>query len=124
MHKLISCVFVLLLFVSPAWASHIFSVPDRQPEGTPWPLLPNTPGQEVKVYATGGEQVAGLNFTVSVGDGGVDAGGVDVGPKITAISLVGSGMVFPTGSHANTLTSSTNVPGSGTIINAPLVIVG
>lgn len=61
-------------------------------------LLANTPGQQVQIQVSGGEQVSGLNLYVQVGDGGpelVDFGlppGVD-GPAITAVDLT-TGTIF------------------------------
>jgi hypothetical protein len=61
-------------------------------------LLANTPGQQVQIVVSGGEQVSGVNLHVQVGDGGpelVDFGlppGVD-GPAITAVDLT-TGTIF------------------------------
>ena len=56
-------------------------------------LLPNTPNQTFPIYVTGGGPVQGLNFYIQVGDGGVPAGGTDVGPVITSVDILG-GTIF------------------------------
>lgn len=61
-------------------------------------LAANTPGQQVQIMVSGGEQVSGLNLQVQVGDGGPEladfglAPGVD-GPAITAVDLT-TGTIF------------------------------
>jgi hypothetical protein len=106
--RLISCsVVTLLLLASPVWGAYIYSAPSGQPVGTPWSLQPSKSGQQVMVYVSGGESVAGFTFDVSIGDGGVAVGGSDVGPRITNIDLKGAGMVFAGGDQ-----STPNIPGS------------
>jgi hypothetical protein len=56
-------------------------------------LLPNTPGQQVQVFATGSEAVSGIDFFVQIGDGGTTVGGDDTGPTITNLDLV-TGTIF------------------------------
>ena len=51
-------------------------------------LLPDTAGQQIEIFVTGDEQVQGLNFYIQVGDGGVPAGGSDVGPTIQDVDIL------------------------------------
>lgn len=51
-------------------------------------LLPDTPNQEIQIFATGGEQVSALEFNIQIGDGGADVGGVDTLPVITNVDLI------------------------------------
>ena len=59
-------------------------------------LQPNEAGQRVALpdVVGLGEQVAGVNFSIQVADGGPEAGGSIVGPKITAVDIVGAGTIF------------------------------
>jgi hypothetical protein len=56
-------------------------------------LLPNLPGQQVQIFASGGEAVSGIDFFVQVGDGGATVGGDDTRPTITSLDLV-TGTIF------------------------------
>lgn len=56
-------------------------------------LEPNTPGQTISLYVTGGWPVQGLNFNLQIADGGPAAGGVISGPAITAVDLL-TGTIF------------------------------
>ncbi len=49
-------------------------------------LLPNTPGQRIAIYVTGGELVNGMSLSVSVNNGGAEYGGKP-GPLITGIDV-------------------------------------
>jgi MYXO-CTERM domain-containing protein len=64
----------------------------------PRQLLPDTPGQQIEIYVTGGAPVEGLNFNVQVADGFPDSGpgfpGLIDGPNITAVNITGPGTVF------------------------------
>jgi len=51
-------------------------------------LEPDTPGQMIPIYVTGGWPVQGLNFDIQVADGGPAAGGAISGPAITAVDLL------------------------------------
>ena len=123
MKRLISfSVVLLLLSASPVWAAYIYSAPSGHKVGTPWSLQPNTPGQQVMVYVTDGDAVAGFTFDVSIGDGGngVVPPGVDVGPRITDIVLNGTGMVFAGGNQ-----STPYIPGSdGMYANTNVILPG
>ncbi len=55
-------------------------------------VLPNTPGQSIEIFVTGGDDVQGLNFYVQVGDGGPAVGGTP-GPVIEAADIV-TGTIF------------------------------
>jgi VCBS repeat-containing protein len=71
-------------------------------------LLPNTPGQQIQIYVTGGDEVQGLNFNVQVEDGGpelADYGGTIDGPALTTID-VESGTIF----EGNTLGATNPEP--------------
>jgi len=58
-------------------------------------LLPNTPGQQIEIWVSGGQLVQGLDFLVQVADGGPEAAtagfadppGID-GPHVTDLDLV------------------------------------
>jgi hypothetical protein len=58
-------------------------------------LAPNLGSQFITIFASGGEQVAGIDFFIQMGDGGAVAGGDDVGPTITGVDFGGGG-VFAT----------------------------
>ncbi|MCI0541242.1 MAG: hypothetical protein L0Z50_39070 [Verrucomicrobiales bacterium] len=92
----------------------------------PRQLLPETPGQQISIYVTGGAAVQGVNFNVQVADGFPDGGGIINGPNITGVDITGAGTVFSgnnTGMTINrsddqvwsvfTTTSSGTVPASG-----------
>ncbi len=51
-------------------------------------LAPNTPGQQILIRVTGGEQVQGLDFNVLVADGGSQLGGNIEGPAITKTDII------------------------------------
>jgi hypothetical protein len=109
----------LALSASPTWAAFIYSAPPGTPAGTAWSLLPNKAGQQVNVYTTGGEPVAGFNFYATIGDGGADLGGIDVGPTITDVVLHGVGMTFPSGEQTDIETSS-----SGMYVGTSIALTG
>lgn len=46
------------------------------------------PGQVISVNVSGTEQVAGLNFYLQLGDGGVFVGGSETAPVITGVDLI------------------------------------
>lgn len=56
-------------------------------------LLPDTRNQLIHINVSGGDSVEGLNFFAQVADGGPALGGIDVGPKITAVNLI-TGTIF------------------------------
>ena len=51
-------------------------------------LLPDTPGQTIELFVTGGDPVQGLNLFVQVADGYPTGGGVIDGPNITGVDIV------------------------------------
>jgi hypothetical protein len=65
-------------------------------EGTDGPRIavgshvvqPNTPGQTIPIYVSGGWPVQGLNFNIQVADGGPSAGGVLSAPVITDVDIL------------------------------------
>jgi hypothetical protein len=61
-------------------------------------LAADTAGQTRQFFVTGAEQVGGLEFDIQVGDGGSAFGGVDTGPRITAIDLK-TGTIFGASSN-------------------------
>jgi len=64
-------------------------------------LLPNTPGQVIPIYASGGAEVQGLVLNVQIADGSPDVPGSGVdGPNIAGVDLTGADTVF--GSVSNT----------------------
>jgi len=64
------------------------------------------PGQQIELFATGTEQVAGLEFDIQLGDGGSDLGGSDIPgvtvPQITDIDLI-TGTIFELGTNPSQL---------------------
>jgi hypothetical protein len=56
-------------------------------------LLPDTPGQTIELFVTGGDLVQGLNLYVQVADGYPTGGGVIDGPNITGVDVV-TGTIF------------------------------
>jgi len=69
-----------------------------------WTLAPNTPGQQIPIVASGGEQVQGVVLNVQVADGFPDVSGSSInGPDITAVDMIGAGTLF--GSVGNTGTN-------------------
>jgi hypothetical protein len=118
----------LLTVAGPSLAAPIITVGSHD-------LLPNTPGQMVQIYVSGGDAVEGLNLYAQVGDGGPAEGGTIVGPSITADIL--SGTIFAannsgadsTGSSAqlavsNTLTASDTVDADGLLATLTLDTTG
>jgi len=64
-------------------------------------LLPNTPGQVIPIYVSGGSSVQGTVFNVQIDDGFPDVpGSATDGPNIANVDLVEAGTVFD--SSANT----------------------
>jgi hypothetical protein len=63
-------------------------------------LLPNTAGQpiDINITALGGEQMQGVNFRAQLGDGGPNAGGVDITPAMFG-DLIGPGTIFETNNN-------------------------
>ncbi len=56
-------------------------------------LLPNTPGQTIGIFVSGGRLVEGVNFNIQVADGGPELGGSQDGPAITGVDLI-NGTIF------------------------------
>ncbi len=55
-----------------------------------WILDPNTAGQEIELYVTGGDAVDGVDFFLQVADGGPEAPGGSIdGPAITDVDILG-----------------------------------
>lgn len=57
-------------------------------------LLPNQANQTVDVYVSGGDLVRGVDIEAFVADGGPDANGKILAPKISSINLFAAGSVF------------------------------
>lgn len=57
------------------------------------PLLPNSPGQSVQIFVSGGNLVEGVNLNVQLADGGPGVGGLEEAPRITSVDLL-SGTIF------------------------------
>lgn len=68
-------------------------------------MLANTPGQVYSIVIHGGDPVSGLDLKVQVADGGPAAGGIVVGPRITAVHLV-NGTIF----EGNATAQQTDLP--------------
>jgi hypothetical protein len=67
-------------------------------------LQPNTAGQVVEIRVTGTEQVNGVNFYAQIADAGPEplvAGSAGDEPDITAVDLVGGGLLFAGGSQSD-----------------------
>jgi hypothetical protein len=98
-------------------------------------LLPNLPGQQVQIFATGGEAVSGIDFFVQIGDGGPTVGGDDTGPTITSLDLV-NGTIFAANNSgvftdpapliwgAATTTTSETVPVNGLLATLTIDTTG
>ena len=56
-------------------------------------LLPNKANQKIQIFVSGGEAVQGMNFEVQIADGGPQAGGTRLGPKITHVDIL-TGTIF------------------------------
>ena len=56
-------------------------------------LSPDTPGQEIEIHVSGGDQIAGINFFLQVADGGPVEGGSISGPVITNVDIL-TGTIF------------------------------
>jgi hypothetical protein len=80
---------------APALLGQIIVVNDSDGDGVsdgPRELLPDTAGQKVRLYVTGGAAVQGLNFNVQVADGFPDGGGTTDGPNITDVDILGTAL--------------------------------
>ncbi len=133
----------LQLLLRHSTLGQIIVVNDSNGDGIgdgPRTLLPNTPGQLVNIYVTGGALVEGLNFNVQIGDGfpSVDGSSVD-GPNITGVDLLGTSGTPAVFFGANTPTSfqwdqvwamntttqgSATVPASGLLATLTVSTVG
>jgi hypothetical protein len=80
--------------IAPSAASPTAALADD--EGTDGPQIavgthvvqPNTPGQTIPIYVSGGWPVQGLNFNIQVADGGPSAGGMLSAPVITDVDIL------------------------------------
>jgi hypothetical protein len=98
-------------------------------------LLPNLSGQQVQIFATGGDPVAGIDLFVQIGDGGATVGGNDTGPTITQLDLT-TGTIFaanhtgvftdpaPLLWGATTTTTSGTVPAGGLLATLTIDTTG
>ncbi|MCP4376099.1 MAG: PEP-CTERM sorting domain-containing protein [bacterium] len=80
------------MFTSAVFATPIINVGSHQ-------LQPNTAGQTIQLFVSGGDAVAGVNFYAQI-DGGGSAvpGGVDVGPIFTNLDIL-TGTIFATNNN-------------------------
>ncbi len=69
-------------------------------------LLPDTPGQTVEIFVSGGFPVQGMNFNLQIADGGPTVGGSVAGPAIANLDIL-TGTIFATN---NTGTSDQDGP--------------
>lgn len=90
LHKLfLGC--IVLSFIAAAAEASTITVGNHL-------LLPDTPGQTVQIFVTGGDAVSGLNLFAQVGDGGPELtdfslpAGTD-GPAISSVDLK-TGTIF------------------------------
>jgi len=58
-------------------------------------LAPNTPGQKLTIFVSGGDEVQGGEFYFQVADGGPEAGGSIDGPDITVADIFGDASSGP-----------------------------
>ena len=73
-------------------------------------LLADTPGQEIQIFVTGGDDVQGLNLYVMVADGGPMLGGTIIGPTIEDVDVY-TGTIFADNNAGQTaLPEPTEVP--------------
>jgi len=94
----------LIFLLSACWLSsdvgliaQTIVVNDSNGDGVadgPRQLLPNTAGQQINIYVTGGAPVLGLNFNVQVADGFPDMGGTVDGPNITGVDIISAPTIF------------------------------
>jgi autotransporter-associated beta strand protein len=70
-------------------------------------MLPDTQRQ-FAILISGDAQVAGMTLCLQIGDGGPENGGENLGPRITAVDVLGSGTVF----HASNTGSTGQQEGS------------
>ena len=56
-------------------------------------LLPNTANQDITIWVSGGEQIAGEDFFAQIGDGGTFLGGSNTKPAFTNVDILG-GTIF------------------------------
>jgi len=64
-----------------------------------WELAPGTadPTISIRVSNSGASiPLMGINLNLQIGDGGIEAGGTDAGPRIVDVDLFASGAVFAT----------------------------
>ncbi len=57
-------------------------------------LKPDTAGQNIYIFVTGGDLVQGVDLEVFTGDGGADANGIIAAPKISNVIFFSRGSVF------------------------------
>ncbi|MGA2619779.1 MAG: C25 family cysteine peptidase, partial [Thermoguttaceae bacterium] len=72
-------------------------------------LLPDKSNQTIQIYVSGGGPVEGLNFNIQVGDGGLPAGGTDVGPVIQNVDIL-TGTIFQNDPTAANIDPSGQIP--------------
>jgi Ca2+-binding RTX toxin-like protein len=77
-------------------------------------LAPNTAGQVIPIYVSGGVPVQGMNFNLQVGDGGPAAGGSANGPAIQGLDIL-TGTIFAANNNG-----TTDIDGDQTPDLAPL----
>lgn len=120
---------VCLLWLAVAAASAqpvVHGVSSDSAIGT-YELLPDTPGQTIEIFVSGGQAVQGLNFNLQIADGGPEAGGSIDGPVIESVDLFagtifqsnntglgsGNGVLVPQVAFFSTTTQSGTVSADG-----------
>ncbi len=104
------------IFTSAVFATPIINVGTHQ-------LQPNTAGQTIQLFVSGGDAVAVVNFAAQIDGGGsaVPGGGVDVGPVFTNLDLL-TGTIFATNNDGHSgvniypqLALSSTITASGSV---------
>lgn len=68
-------------------------------------LLPNTPNQTITLSVSGGEEVAGLDLFVQIGDGGAFAGGANSTPVFQNVDII-TGTIFGSNNSGQSVDST------------------
>jgi hypothetical protein len=74
------------MFTSAVFAQPVIDVGTHQ-------LQPNTAGQTIQLFVSGGDAVEAINFSAQVDGGGSAGGGNDTGPTFTNLDLL-TGTIF------------------------------
>lgn len=75
-------------------------------------LLPNTPNQNVWIYVTGSEPIAGEEFFAQIGDGGAFIGGTNTKPVFASVDIINNSIFAANNNGTYGDPNGTNPPGS------------